>query len=167
MPTPATSPRLGLPRFDANNSTAIWEHLNAIVDGIDALWGPWTAYTPTWSQSNGTILALGAGTLLGRYQRMGKTVVGQIRLERAADSNVGTQSWIFSLPPVQPRAWNMVGGGFSMSRDGALFGGSVFPVSSTAIGAIAGDLGRISNTIPTATHAAGDWYSLQFVYEAA
>ena len=93
--------------------------------------------------------------------------MGQIRLERATDSNIGSGNWVFSLPPIAPRSWNMIGGGFSMARSGEWFGGAVFPVSQTQIGAIAGDLGRISNNTPKNTHAAGDWYSLQFVYEAA
>lgn len=165
--SPATTPNLGLPRFASDASSAIWSHLTAIVDGIDALWGPWAAYTPTWSQSDGAILSVGSGTLVGRYRRQGKTVFAQIRLERAADSNIGSGNWIFSLPPVTPRAWNMVGGGFAAARNGNWYGGAVFPVSSTSVGAIVGDLGRVSTGIPSATHAAGDWYSLQIVYEAA
>ena len=165
--SPATTPNLGLPRFASDASSAIWTHLTSIADAVDALWGPWTAYTPVWSQSGGTILSIGSGTIVGRYRQQGKTVFAQIRLDRAADSNVGSDAWIFSLPPIAPRAWNMVGGGFAMIRNGSHYGGAVMPVSSTSVGAIAGSAGRVSNTIPSATHADGDWYSLQIVYEAA
>jgi hypothetical protein len=165
--SPPTTPNLGLPRFASDASTALFDHLTAITDAIDALWGPWVAYTPVWSQSDGTVLSIGSGMLVGRYRKQGKTVFAQIRLERAADSNVGSGAWIFTLPPVDARAWNMVGGGFAMVRNLSHFGGAVFPTGVGAVGAIVGDLGRVSNTIPISTHAAGDWYSLQIVYEAA
>lgn len=165
--SPATTPYLGLPRFASDASTDLWAHLTAISDAMDALAGPWTEYAPVWSQAGGTILYVGSGSIVGRYRKMGRTVFAQIRLERAADSNIGSDLWIFSTPPVSPRSWNMLGGGFSMVRNGNYFGGSVFPVASGSVGAIVGDAGRISNTTPIATHATGDWYSLQFVYEAS
>ena len=165
---PPTSPQLGLPRFASDSGTRIWDLLNSVVDRIDNLFGGWTAYNPVWSQSDGTVLSVGAGSLVGRYKKLGKTVHVQIRLERAADSNLGTGPWIFSLPSeVTQRSWNMLGGGFAMYRDGAWFGGSVFPVATGSVGAMVGDLGRVSNNIPKTTHAAGDWYSIQATYEAA
>lgn len=167
--SPATTKNLSLPRFAADDSTRIWEHLNGLADKIDAHFGEWKSYTPTWSQSNGTGLAVGSGSIVGRYSVQGKTVMGHIRLQRAADSHVGTGYWIFSLPPVAPRAWNLVGGSLALTRQGQFFGGSVFPASSTSVGAIVGDLGRLSNAVPLSAsdHADGDWYSLSFFYEAA
>ena len=166
--SPATSPNLALPRFASDSVATIWTLLNGIVDGLDARFGAWTSYSPTWTQSDGSTLVLNDGTITGRYKRLGQLVVGNILLVRGADSNVGTTHWIFGLPPVAPKDYRMLGGGFSMMRGGAFYGGGVFPVSSSAIGAIVGDLGRVGGTIPTSnTHAAGDWYSLQFVYEPA
>lgn len=164
---PPVTPNLGLPRFAADSSANIWAHLNAISDVLDAIAGPWTSYTPAWAQSNGTVLHVGSGSLTGRYWAFGKTVLVQIRLQRAADSNVGSGAWVFTLPPVTPRAWNMLSGGFAMVRNGDHYGGAVFPASATGVGAIAGDLGRVSHNIPVATHADGDWYSLQMVLERA
>lgn len=166
---PATTPYMGLPRFDASDSSSIWVHLNKLADQVDQMYGPWQTYEPVWSQSSGTVLNVGSGSLTGRYIKIGRVVHAHIRLERAADSNIGSGLWVWTLPPVQPRSWNMIGGGFSMARDGNWFGGGVFPVSQTSVGAIVGDLGRVSNTVPLGDtrHAAGDWYSLQITYEAA
>lgn len=165
--SPAKTQNLGLPRFAPDDSTRTWEHLNGISDGVDKHLGAWKTYTPVWSQSNGTILKVGSGSLTGRYTQVGKTVMASIRLVRASNSWVGSGNWIFSLPPVTPMAWNMVGGSLSAIRGGKFYGGAVFPVSSKAVGAIVGDLGRLSTTIPTRGHKSGDWYSLQVVYEAA
>lgn len=164
---PAKTPQLGLPRLGPEDDTAIWEHHNNLADGIDGLFRPWSTYKPVWTQSNGTLLNVGSGSLTGRYMQLGKLVMGYIRLIRAADSNKGAGSWIFSLPPVTPWSWNTTSGSMAMTRNGVHFAGSVFPASSTTIGCIAGDLGRVSNTIPLAEHADGDWCTLSFTYEAA
>lgn len=167
---PARTINLGLPRFATDSSSQIWTHLNGIVDWIDGLWGPWKTYTPVWSQSNGSVLNVASGTLEGRYCKLGKMVTVVIHLERAGDSNIGSDKWIFSLPPnLTPVKWNLMGGSCSMVRDDNFFGGAVFPVSSKAVGAIVGDLGRVSNTVPLGDdrHAAGDWYTLTVHYEAA
>lgn len=163
---PPTTPWLGLPRFASDASSATWAHLNAISDTLDTIMGPWTAYTPSWTQSNGTVLHLGSGTIVGRYKVMGRTMHAHILLTRAADSNEGSTAWVFGLPPVQARSWNMVGGGFAMVRNGLPYGGAVFPVSTGFVGAQVG-AGRVSNLTPAATHAAGDWYSLQMTMERA
>ena len=164
---PPATPLLGLPRLAGDDHTRIWEHHNAVVDRIEGLLGAWVTYQPIWSQANGTILNVGSGQLQGRYKVLGKTVIGSIRLDRAADSNQGSQAWTWTLPPVSPRSWNLVSGSLAMVRGGAQYGGAIFPVTSGVIGAIAGDLGRVSNAIPSTNHAAGDWYVLGFTYEAA
>ena len=165
--SPAKTPNLGLPRFAPDDSTRIWEHLNAITDGVDGFFGTWQSYNPVWTQSDGAVLSVGSGSLTGRYVRIGKTVHANIRLVRAEDSWVGSGLWIFSLPPVPARTWNMIGGGFSANRNGNFYGGAVYPVSGTSVGGIVGDLGRVSNTVPVKDHKAGDWYSLQVTYEAS
>ena len=165
--SPVKTPNFGLPRFAPDDSTRIWEHLNGIADGVDKHLGVWHSYSPVWSQSDGAIIRVGSGSLEGRFTQMGKTVMGSIRLVRAEDSWIGSGLWLFSLPPIPVRSWNMSGGGFAAVRDGKFFGGAVFPASATAIGAIVGDLGRLSNNVPTTGHKAGDWYTLQFTYEAA
>lgn len=164
--SPAKTPNLGLPRFAADDSSAIWVHLNRVVDWLDGLFGPWKSYTPVWTQSDGTLYDLGSGSIEGRYCQIGKLVIGQIRLTRAADSNIGTGNWLFSLPPVEQRSWNLVTGGFACVRNGNMYAGATFPAARGLVGAIAGDLGRVSNTIPRPDHADGDWYTLQFIYEA-
>lgn len=165
--TPAITPILGLPRLAADDHTRLWEHHNALVDGLDGLFSAWREYRPVWSQSSGAVLSVGSGTLDGSYLRLGQLVVGTVRLITAADTNKGSGPWIFSLPPVTPKSWSLVQGSFACVRNNTHYAGSTFPVSSTSIGCIVGDLGRVSNTIPTATHQAGDWYTAQFIYEPA
>lgn len=166
--SPPTSPYLGLPR-SATDTGGVVAQLNGIVDGIDAKFAPWTTYTPVWSQSNGTVLAIGNGVLTGRYRQLGKTVHWMVTWERGSTTNAGTtgQKYIWSLPPVTPRVWNQHGGECSMVRDNNWYGGTVFPVSITAVGAIIGDLGRVENLVPNVVHAVGDWITLTGTYEAA
>jgi hypothetical protein len=58
---------------------------------------PWTLYTPVWYTS-GTAATIGNGTLTGRYQNLGATVVGEIRLQFGSTTNRGTGTYRFSLP---------------------------------------------------------------------
>ena len=166
---PPTTTRLGLPRFAADQSVAgMPAALNSITDGVDALFGPWSTYSPVWKQADGSTLSIGSGTLEGRYQWMGKTLRGVIRLVRAADTNVGTadQPWNFSLPPATPRNWNDVGGAMAMIRGGLWYGGVVFPTSSTTIGVIVGSA-RVETGSPVGGHNVGDWMTIRFEYETA
>lgn len=167
--SPTTTPQLGLPRFASDMPVGVYIGLTAVVDAIDAIGVPWTAYTPVWSQSNGAVLEIGNGTLTGRYKRIGKTVQWMVYWERGSTTQVGTtgQKYIFSLPPVEPRAWNQHGGAMSMIRDTNWYGGTVFPTSIAGVGAIAASLGRVENLVPNVAHAVGDWMTLTGTYEAA
>lgn len=57
----------------------------------------WSAYTPTW-YTTGTAASVGNGTLTGRYQSIGRTIVGEIRLVLGSTSVRGTGTYRFSLP---------------------------------------------------------------------
>lgn len=165
---PALTPNLGLPRVDSTAHTMLWSHLNGIVDGVDGQFGRWQSYAPAWSQSDGTALHIGVGgTIEGRYRQLGKTVYASIFLQRGEGTHQGTTHWLWGLPPVTPRRWQLVNGSFAMMRNGAFYGGAVFPASSTVVGAIVGDAGRVGGTVPVSQHAIGDWYSVEIRYEAA
>jgi hypothetical protein len=58
---------------------------------------PWSAYTPTW-YTTGDAATIGNGTLAGRYQNIGSTIVGEIRLVFGSTSVRGTGTYRFSLP---------------------------------------------------------------------
>lgn len=166
--SPPTTPQLGLPRFASDMSTAIWNGLNTIVDAIDNLYTPWTSYTPNWTQSDGTVMAIGDGVLTGRYRKLGKVVHWVIYWERGSSTNQGgSYAWGWSTPPHQPLVWNRVGGSVAMIRGGNHMGGSVFPTTATTVGAIIGDIGRVSGSTPAVTQAVGDWILLSGTYEAA
>lgn len=57
----------------------------------------WTAYTPTWTAST-TNPVLGNGVLVGRYQRIGRTVTVHINLTVGATTTVGSGDYSFALP---------------------------------------------------------------------
>ena len=57
----------------------------------------WSTYTPTW-YTTGTAASIGNGTLTGRYQNIGRTIVGEIRLVFGSTSVRGTGTYRFSLP---------------------------------------------------------------------
>jgi hypothetical protein len=60
--------------------------------------GPaWTQYTPAWT-SSGTAPALGNGTSIGRYLRVGKMVTFNLELILGSTSTIGTGSYSLSLP---------------------------------------------------------------------
>lgn len=57
----------------------------------------YTAYTPIWA-SSGTQPALGNGSLVGRYVRIGKFVHFTISLQPGSTTTFGTGTYTFSLP---------------------------------------------------------------------
>jgi hypothetical protein len=59
--------------------------------------GAWTSYTPTWTAS-GTAVALGNGVLVGRYQRIGRTIIYHINFIPGSTSTYGSGVYSFALP---------------------------------------------------------------------
>jgi hypothetical protein len=74
-----------------------------IRDQFNTFFGSWTAYTPTWT-STGTAPALGNGTLIGRYMKIGRTVICHINLTSGSTTTYGTGSYSFSLPATSANA---------------------------------------------------------------
>lgn len=77
---------------------------NAVAAYVAARAGDSAAYTPVWDQDNGTALAVGTGTLTGRYARAGILGWASIALVRNTGTNVGTagQGYRFTLPGALP-----------------------------------------------------------------
>lgn len=57
----------------------------------------WVAYTPSWTAST-TNPTLGNGTILGRYQKIGRQVTVHINLTTGSTSTYGSGNYNFSLP---------------------------------------------------------------------
>lgn len=62
-------------------------------DGV----GAWADYTPVWA-STGTAVALGNGTITGRYSRTGNTVHFSINMITGSSSTYGTGTYSWTLP---------------------------------------------------------------------
>ena len=67
--------------------------LGALSDGSLA----WSSYTPTWTGST-TNPTVGNGTLLGRFQRIGRTIHLQINLTAGTTTTFGSGTYAFALP---------------------------------------------------------------------
>jgi hypothetical protein len=119
----------------------------------------WTSYTPVWSQIGGTVLNVNSGSLTGKWRANGKQITAQVTLTRAADSNVGTAAYAFSLP--------FVGGDINGNGTGVVVRGTEVPVSSRQINGgtvvLVGPSGRISNSTP-GSWAAGDIIQFTHTY---
>lgn len=126
--------------------------------------GAWTAYTPVWGQIGGSVLAIGNGTLTGKYQQRGSTVHVNVLLTRGSTSNVGTAAYTFSLP--------VTAAGFAANGAGMVFNGTEIAciarmVNGTTVVLLrTTDNARISNTVPGAW-ATADTIQFSLTYEKA
>lgn len=137
----------------------------------------WTTYAPAWT-STGTAPALVNGSLTGRYQRFGRTVVCGINLIPGSTTTFGTGNYSFSLPVTAAAAGMFLIGEAQYLAGGSgstgnRFGGQVvissgattcspfFPPVETNVG-----LDFMSSAQPETFHS-GDQLRLTLVYEAA
>ena len=58
--------------------------------------GAWTTYTPGWTGT--TNPSLGNGSLVGRYTRIGRTIIGGVVLTIGSTTTGGSGSWSWDLP---------------------------------------------------------------------
>jgi hypothetical protein len=68
-----------------------------IRDQFNSFFGAWTTYTPTWS-STGTAPVLGNGTMLGRYMKIGRSIMCEIHMTTGTTTTYGTGNYNWSLP---------------------------------------------------------------------
>jgi hypothetical protein len=103
---------------------------------IDASLGnAFTAYTPVWT-ATGTAIALGNGSITGRYKTFGKWGFARILLIAGTTTTFGTGTYRFTLPP----GWTLfdstsiIGDGvaYDLSVTTA-FNGTIWPVSTTLV----------------------------------
>lgn len=63
----------------------------------DLAWAAWATYTPTWT-SSGVAPAIGNGSIVGRYRRIGTTGFLNGVLTAGTTTTFGTGEWRLSLP---------------------------------------------------------------------
>jgi len=80
---------------------------------------PFQSYTPTWT-SSGTAPSLGNGTIVGKYQQIGKLVTFRAVLTLGSTSTIGTGQYSLSLPVN------------AINQDIATINGSGFAVDASA-----------------------------------
>jgi hypothetical protein len=148
--------------FVASTTVITAAHMN----GIQAAWD---TYTPTWAAS-GTAVALGNGTLTGKWIRLGKTVHYRIQLTMGSTTTFGTGTYSFVLPTAAHADYtaNMhMGNGLALDSSGAVFNNLTAGwLSSTTVFVLGTANTSIGQTVPW-TWAVSDKISIAGTYEAA
>lgn len=146
-----------------------------LLSGTGTSWA-WQSYTPTITSGGGSP-TIGNGTIVGRYQQIGKTVHFSIEVTNGSTTNFGTGSTSFSLPVTASSSIpNRVPICFGEYLDASPAGSYIligYRNGTTAVviqtlatgGAIAG-YGAFDNTSPT-TQATSDKTVIYGSYEAA
>ena len=79
----------------------LWDEIEKLKKKSDRLKtqesGVWTVYSVVWTAAT-TNPAIGNGTLVGRYARIGKSVTYGVRLKAGSTTTFGSGVWYFSLP---------------------------------------------------------------------
>ncbi len=133
--------------------------------------GAWVPYTPAWT-STGTAPQLNNGTIVGRWQRVGRTINFVITLTPGSTTTFGTLVYSFSLPVpvgsngatfIVPTHWtgSTRWGGQAVLSPGASSFNAFFPagVADTRLTAM-------TPAVP-ATFTSGDAFRVSGSYEAA
>lgn len=58
----------------------------------------WTTYVPTWGVTSGTASTIGNGSLVGRYQQVGKTIHVAAQITMGSTTTYSASQWTLSLP---------------------------------------------------------------------
>lgn len=161
------TPLSGLPYPSLTGSNNPPADFQALANALDPQVTPQiTSYAVSWTQTGGTTLAIGNGTLVGEYVKTGRLVFFSIRLTRGSTTNFGTGSYFFSLP--FPALTNLHAPGTGIvTLGGTSFRSYVLRmVTSTAIGAVrTTDESFLSNT--SHAWATGDTIALSGSYPAS
>lgn len=171
--------------FGEQPSAAKWNILgtnDAYFDSIVGSGTAWTSFTPTWTASS-VNPAIGNGTISGKYQKFGKTVVARYTVTYGSTTTYGTGSYRLSYP-VTSVTWvtaddlqglgigHYVRSGFAnyiLHAHARSTSTSYFEMSVQASAGGAGTYDTWTNftqAVP-ATSQNGDSFRIQVVYEAA
>lgn len=133
--------------------------------------GAWTSYTPTWGVVSGTVPNIGNGSIVGRYQQIGKTVHLAVKMTFGATTTFGSNQWTLTLPvsSLLTNAPQLIFGRiFDTSAPNAymalahLTDGTKMTLEAQGVGETDG----MAQGNPI-TYAAGDFVHFQGTYEAA
>ena len=125
------------------------------------------AYTPTWTGST-TNPAIGNGTMVGRYQRHGKTVTATINIVAGSTTTFGSGNWIFTLPFTADTTVSPIGSVqiFDAST-GTVYVGLVVNISSTTMVVYSHNTTAAVGAAVPMTWTTTDALRLTFTFEAA
>jgi hypothetical protein len=142
-----------------------------IRDQLNSFYGAWTPYTPAWTAST-TNPVLGNGTVIGRYMKIGRTVLCQIILTTGSTTTYGSGQYSFGLPSALASS-GVDSEGTARLTAGATYIGQCFASSGASVCSAAfpnsGTPATGANMTPTApaTLAAGHVLRLSLFYESA
>ncbi|MCX4974209.1 hypothetical protein [Streptomyces sp. NBC_00620] len=68
-----------------------------IRDQFNSMFAAWTSYTPVWTAAT-TNPVIGNGVILGRYMKIGRTVLGHINVTMGSTTTYGAGDYSFTLP---------------------------------------------------------------------
>lgn len=72
--------------------------IKALANAVDVLnGGAWTAYTPDWINSGAVQPAIGNGSIVGRYRKVGRTVQFRVVITCGTTTTYGTAGGQFSI----------------------------------------------------------------------
>ncbi|MFI8297278.1 hypothetical protein ACIGCZ_15195 [Streptomyces nigra] len=145
-----------------------------IRDQFNSMFSAWTAYTPTWT-STGTAPSLGNGTILGRYMKIGRTVICHINMTAGSTTTYGTGNYNWSLPFQAANAGASYVGTAHLLGTARWVGQIVISPNATNCSAffptypsgVADTRASFMTVSLPETHAAGDQVRLTFIYESA
>ncbi|MET7779559.1 hypothetical protein ABZU94_29685 [Streptomyces mirabilis] len=142
-----------------------------IRDQFNSMFAAWTPYTPTWT-SSGTAPNIGNGTLTGRYQKYGRTVLCEINMVAGSTSTYGTGNYNWLLPAQAANAGISVVGSAQLLGSARWNGAIVISPNASNCSAflpVASNDTRSNFMTPTVpeTLAAGAQVRLTFTYESA
>jgi hypothetical protein len=161
--------------FTIDQSGQIWV---CTAPGSPGTWvapfntGAWTTYTPTWAGS-GSNPAIGNGTLLGEYNKIGRQVSFRVYMLGGSSTTVGSGFYSFALPVATPSdaaeqvvACDFYDGANHYGATGLIAAGPATTVSPQSLkGGTGGEMVGLSSSSFSA--GVGAVISLQGVYESA
>lgn len=118
-----------------------------------------------WTQAPSTPLAIGNGTLEGRYQKAGRVITASLLLVRGSTTNIGSGTYQWTLPE-SPRDYRTVSGVGT-----ALVAGTACPIIVQGIGSDVFVCVRTDNRTRlyngTGAWTTGDYIAAVLTYESA
>lgn len=133
-----------------------------------------TTYTPTWTGSVSNP-AIGNGTLVGRYQKVGRKIFFYIKMTAGTTTTFGSGYWIFTLPVTSASATmsNPRGFGVDSSDSNKQYPITIDMYSTTQLACKAGTTGgtyifntNVDSAVPF-TWAQSDTLEISGCFESA